>query len=203
MRGTVTIENTQRWSGMKIFAVVAFLCGLLLAVRTMFFGVQRRLDENHLAHRVWPLGLGAFLVISGALIYLRAAAGQVTGAWIGTVALVGIAIAGGTWWVVRRSATAPSNDPDDDPRYRFQGHVARVMEPLGPRVDSPAGRIAFSFDGKQYEFRARWTPGSWDGSRDDENERRAFGKTESEVVIERVEDDVAYVEPWTVVEERL
>ena len=36
-----------------------------------------------------------------------------------------------------------------------------------------------------------------------EKERRALGGNENEVVIERVEDDVAYVEPWTVVEERL
>src|SRR5207249_11154977 len=82
--GAVTIEKTHHTSwnenaglqdrGVRILAVVAFLGGLLLAVRTMFFGVQRRLDENHLAHRVWPLGLGAFLVISGALVYVRATA---------------------------------------------------------------------------------------------------------------------------------
>jgi len=127
----------------------------------------------------------------------------VTFAWIGTVALVGILMACVTWWVVRRSATTPWNDPDDDPRYRFQGHVARITEPIGPRVDSPAGRIAFNFDGKQYDFRARWTPGDWERSRGQENERRALGGIESEVVIERVEEGVAYVEPWTVVEERL
>ena len=211
--GAVTIENTHHssWNenaglqdrGVRILAVVAFLGGLLLAVRTMFFGVQRRLDENHLAHRVWPLGLGAFLVISGALVYVRATAGQVTILWISSVALIGVAIAGSTWWFVRRSATTPSNDPEDDPRYRFQGHVARITEPIEPRVDSATGRIAFIFDGKPYEFRARWSPGDWQGSRDEKNQRRSLGGRESEVVIERVEDEVAYVEPWAVVEERL
>src|SRR5439155_778808 len=103
---------------------------------TTFFGVQPRLDETHLAHRVWPLGLGAFLVISGALVYVRATAGQVTILWISSVALIGVAIAGSTWWFVRRSATTPSNDPEDDPRYRFQGHVARITEPIEPGVVS-------------------------------------------------------------------
>ena len=53
--GAVTIEKTHHTSwnenaglqdrGVRILAVVAFLGGLLLAVRTMFFGVQRRLDD--------------------------------------------------------------------------------------------------------------------------------------------------------------
>ena len=189
---------------MKILAVIAFLCGLLLGVRTMFFGVQRRLDENHLAHRVWPLALGAFLVAVGSLIYLRSvAAGQVTAAWVASVALLGVAIGGSTWWFVRRSAATPSKDPEDDHRYRFQGHVARITEPIEPRIDGAAGRIAFNFDGKRYEFRARWTAGDWHGGREEESARRSLGSTENEVVIERVEDEVAYVEPWTVVEERL
>jgi hypothetical protein len=182
----------------KIFAIIAFLGGLLLAVRVMFFGVQRRLDENHLAHRVWPLALAAFLVTTGALIYAReASSAPVTVVWVGVVALVGLGTGAALWWFVRRSAVSPSTDPDDDPKYRFQGHVARVTEAIEKRVaGAAAGRIAFSFDGKRYEFRARWVPGDWE-------RERLLGAIESEVVIERVEDDVAYVEPWKVVEERL
>lgn len=182
---------------MKALAVVAFFGGLLLAVRVMFFGVQRRLDDEHLGHRAWPLALAAVLVATGALLYVRAtSAAGVTGAWIIVVVLIGAVAGAGAWWLVKRSAAVPSTDSDDDPRYRFQGHVARVIEPIGTRADGTGvGRIAFSFDGKRFEFLARWVPGDW--------ERESLGRAESEVVIERVEAEVAYVEPWQVVEERL
>ena len=176
---------------------MAFLAGLLLAVRVMFFGVQRQLDDEHRAHRAWPLALAACLVAIGALLYARSAGTRgVTGGWLGEVVLVALVAGAGAWWLVKRSAAVPSTDPEDDPRYRFQGHVARVIEPIHTQADgAAAGRIAFSFDGKRLELRARWTPGDWGA--------RAFGRMESEVVIERVEDDVAYVEPWQAVEERL
>jgi hypothetical protein len=181
----------------KVLAVVAFFGGLLLAVRVMFFGVERRLDDDHLTHRAWPLALAAVLVASGALLYTRArSVAGVTGAWVIIVVMIGAVAGAGAWWLVKRSAAAPSTDPDDDPRYRFQGHVARVIEPIASRADGAGeGRIAFNFSGRPYEFRARWAPGDW--------EPQSLGRAESEVVIERVEGEVAYVEPWHVVEERL
>jgi hypothetical protein len=161
----------------------------------MFFGVQRQLDDDHLGHRAWPFALAAFLVAAGALLYAQArSASGVTVGWILTVVLIGAVAGGGAWWLVKRSASIPSTDPDDDPRYRFQGHVARVIEPIGGHAGGE-GRIAFSFGGRRYELRARWVPGDW--------EAQSLGRVESEVVIERVEDDVAFVEPWQVVEQRL
>lgn len=180
---------------MKALAIVAFLGGLLSAVRVMFFGVQRRLGQDRLAHRRWPLALAAFLVVGGALLYIlaRNAAGVTAGALIG-VTLAGASAGAGAWWLVTRSAAAPSSDPEDDPRYRFQGHVARVIEPIRTGVDAGTGRIAFSFDGRRYEFLARWTvEGDWGQA----------GRMDNEVVIERVEGDVAFVEPWKTVEQRL
>ena len=177
---------------MKAVAILLFLAGLLLAVRVMFFGVQRRLDDEHTSHRRWPLALAAFLVAAGAMTYFRA---SVTPAWAALVVSVGVIGGAGAWWLVQHSASIPSTDPEDDPRYRFQGHVARVSESIESRGGVERGRITFSFDGKVYDLRARWTPGSW--------EEQGFGRAESEVVIEQVDDDVAYVEPWAVVEERL
>jgi hypothetical protein len=181
----------------KLVSVLAFVAGLALGVRVMFFGVQRRVDEDHFAHRAWPLALSAFLMVCGALLYPRAAHG-VTLAWLGVVVAIGVVSAVVAWWLVRRSAAAPSTDPDDDPRFRYQGHIARVVQDIEKRSDgSMAGRIAFDFDGKRHELHARWTEAAteWD--------RLSLGRANSEVVIERVEDDVAYVEPWTIVEERL
>lgn len=183
---------------MRVLAVVAFLGGLLLAVRVMLFGVQRRVSEEHLDHRRWPLALAAFLVAVGGMLYARSSGAQgVTAPWAAVVLLVGTAVGAGAWWLVQRSAAVPSTDPDDDPRYRFQGHVARVIKPIASRDGSTEdGRIAFDFDGKRHELQARWSPeGTF--------ERQSSGLVDSEVVIERVEGDVAYVEPWLVVEERL
>jgi hypothetical protein len=181
----------------KAIAVVLFLSGLLLAVRVMLFGVQRRVDDEHLFHRRWPLALAALLVVTGALTYWRVASAKgVTGGWVTAVVLIGLGAGAGAWWLVKRSAAIPSSDPEDDPRYRFQGHVARVIEPIEARAGGASGRVAFTFDGKRHELRACWLPeGDW--------RRPRAGAADSEVVIERVEDEVAYVEPWTAVEERL
>lgn len=181
---------------MKTFALVSFAAGLLLAVRVMFFGVQTRVDDAHTSLRRWPLALATFLVLLGAALYARAARiGAVSPIWLATAVAVAVVGASGAWWLVQRSANVPSTDPDDDPHYRFQGQVARVVEGIASSAGSPpTGRIAFDYDGKRYEFRARWTPGDWEPT---------LGRADSEVVIERVDDDLAYVEPWAAIEERL
>lgn len=180
---------------MKAFAVIVFLAGLLLGVRVMFFGVRRRVGEDLLHHRRWPLALAAFLIAGGAMLYVRVRGDSgVTPTWVWAVVLVG-AIAGvAGWWFVKKSASIPSSDPEDDPRYRFQGHVARVTTAIGAVAP---GRIVFEFDGRRYDLQAEWSPEA------EGFERASAGLVGDEVVIERIEDDVAYVEPWTVVEQRL
>src|SRR6185503_14118423 len=141
---------------MRELAVGLFLAGLLLWILVMFFGVQRRIDDEHVAHRGWPLAVSALLVISGMLLYARPI---VTPGWITTVALLGIGAGVGAWAFVKRSAAIPSTDPEDDPRYRFQGHVARVTQAFEPRgTEAPSGRIAFTFDGRRIELGALWSP---------------------------------------------
>jgi murein DD-endopeptidase MepM/ murein hydrolase activator NlpD len=176
-------------------AVVLFLLGLLLGVRVMFFGVRRQVGENQLHHRRWPLALAAFLAVSGALLYARAD-GPVTASWLGVVVLGGITAGAAAWLLVQKSAAIPSTDPEDDPRYRFQGHVARVITAIAGAGQS--GRIAFDFDGRRHEFGARWSPEAdlGDGT-------LAAAPVGTEVVIEFIDGDVAFVEPWAVVEKRL
>lgn len=178
---------------MRIAAIVAFLIGLLLAVRVMFFGVRRKVDETRLAHRRWPLALAAFLIAGGSALYAAIADdGSVTGRASALVLLIAGLAGAGAWWLVQRSAAIPSSDPEDDPRYRFQGHVARVTEPIS---SGAAGRVAFDFEGQRHDLRALWAV--------EDATRPGSGARGSEVVIERVEADVAYVEPWATVEERL
>ncbi|HEV8217775.1 MAG TPA: hypothetical protein VGP95_18115, partial [Gemmatimonadaceae bacterium] len=75
----------------------------------------------------------------------------------------------------------------DDERYVLQGHIARVTKSIRPEVD---GEVAFEVEGERRVLRAR---GIDQGSLE----------VETEVVIERIEEDVAFVEPWAEVEKRL
>lgn len=179
--------RSVQWLGLG-----ALIAGLLLFVRVMFFGVQRRLDEERLHHRRWPLALAAFLMVTGVALYARAE--NPSPMWSGIAALLGLGAGAGAWWWVKRTASVPSKDPEDDPRYRFQGHVARVVEPIESAHD---GRIVFEFDGRRHDLRARWSPSAPAAA------GAGAGAVGTEVVIEIVEGDVAYVEPWAVVEERL
>ena len=181
---------------MKYLAIAAFLAGLLLWMRVMFFGVRRE-ERDHFVHRKWPLAASAFLVVGGALLYARARNEALSAGWAAVVLLSAAAAAAAAWWLVQRSAAIPSNDPEDDPRFRFQGHVARITETI---AEPDRGRIAFDFDGRRYEFRARWSPAS---ELPEGAARAAMAAAGAEVVIETVDDDLAYVEPWVLVEERL
>lgn len=188
---------------MRAAAVALFLGGLLLWVRVMFFGVRRQIDADRIAHRRWPLASAAFFAVAGAALYVATtrAQGSADGlTWRagGLVLLAGVLAAAGAAWLVQRSAAAPSSDPDDDPRYRFQGHVARVTQAIGDSA-SP-GRVAFEFEGRRHEIRAIWATSeeSWTRRNDP-----ARGLPGAEVVIERMDGELAYVEPWTAVEERL
>lgn len=178
---------------MKYAAAIVFLLGLLVWVRVMFFGVRRE-DEDRLIHRKWPLALAALLTVGGAMWYARARVGEVTPGWGAAILLTGLVSAAAAWWLVQHSSTIPSEDPEDDPRYRFQGHVARVTETIGEST----GRLAFDYDGRKLEFAARWSPAA-----ELPPDKKALGIEGAEVVIEIIEGDVAYVEPWSLVEERL
>jgi membrane protein implicated in regulation of membrane protease activity len=181
---------------LKVVAVLMFVGGLVLGVRVMFFGVQRRKGTQYLSSRVWPLALAIFLVISGGALYARAGSATSPGmVWaIGTVCLAA-AVAVVLWRLVRLSAIAPSTDPEDDPRFKFQGHIARVVQEIGSGSAVRDGRVAFEFDGQREELRARWT--------EEAEARGTFAGLNDDVVIERVEEGVAFVEPWSVVEQRL
>jgi hypothetical protein len=89
--------------------------------------------------------------------------------------------------LVRRAAAfVPEHDPDD-PRYVLQGHVATVTAPIRPGGE---GEIAYVVEGARHTARARGLDGS-------------TAEQGIEVVIERIEDGIAYVEPWAEVEKRL
>src|SRR6185436_1138260 len=128
---------------MKTIAAMLFGAGVLLSVRVMFFGVRRSIGSDAFRTSEWPLAFSATLGASGVLLYGQALrGGSVT---FGVVAAVVVlsGIAGGIARVlVQRSeaAAALSPDPDEDPRYKFQGHVARLVAPLSGNSE---GRVSF------------------------------------------------------------
>lgn len=175
---------------MTYLFLAAFIAGLLLGVRVMFFGAERRRRRAADAlplRRSEPAIIG-FLLMFGVAGYLLTRRAAVSPA----LAIV-IAAALGLVWaaVVTRLAVVtarlqPEHDPDD-PRYVLQGHVA-VVSSLIPADGE--GAISFSEEGTKRTVRARTIDGS------------AIAEGE-EVCIERVEDDVAFVELWAIVEQRL
>src|SRR5687768_12114095 len=124
----------------------------------------------------------------GAAGYLLTRPGRMGLAAGTVVALLIGAIAGAlAVRVVRRAAAfVPEHDPDD-PRYVLQGHVATVTAPIGAGTE---GEITYVIEGTRHTVRARGLDGS-------------SAEQGIEVVIERIEDGIAYVEPWVEVEKRL
>jgi hypothetical protein len=174
---------------MKVAYLLAFVAGLMLAVRIMIRGVERP-AASHPSHersfRLSPAVLSAFGIVfglSGYLLQTRLSTGGIFAASV----VLGVVVAGVTarlvtkWWAV-----VPVHDVDDE-RYVLQGHIARVTKSIRPEVD---GEVAFEVEGERHVLRAR---GIDHGSLD----------VETEVVIERIEEDVAFVEAWAEVEKRL
>jgi hypothetical protein len=170
--------------------LVAFIAGLLLAVRVMFFGAERRRlrpTDGMPLRRSEPAVI-AFLVMFGVAGYLLTRHDTMSpGAGAGVALLLGLVWAA----VVTRLAVAtarlqPEHDPDD-PRFALQGHVALVSAAIPSEGE---GTITFTDAGAQRTVRARAIDDS------------AIAEGE-EVCIERLDDDVAYVELWAIVEQRL
>ena len=175
---------------MTYLFLAAFIAGLLLGVRVMFFGAERRRLRSTDAlplRRSEPAIIG-FLLMFGVAGYLLTRRGSVApGTGVLIAALLGL-----IWAVlVTRLAVAtarlqPEHDPED-PRFALQGHVAIVSSAIPADGE---GTITFSDAGAERTVRARTVDGT----------AVAGGE---EVCIERLEDDLAFVELWAIVEQRL
>lgn len=186
---------------MQLVYLFALLTGLVLGVYAMIRGVERigtrgRSPELDALGR--PIGTprfalsaptaGAFATVFGVTGYML---WRYTAWSVGTQVLIGViaALLGavvGSVAVARWATQAAEHDVVDE-RYLLQGHPAQVVSP----IDSlQSGGIAYLVGDKRYEAVAQ----SVDGTPVDVG---------TEVVIDRVENGIAYVEPWTQVEQRL
>jgi membrane protein implicated in regulation of membrane protease activity len=176
---------------MTFLFLAFFIGGLLLAVRVMIYGVERPREADspgERSFRLSPALIAVFSVVFGAAGYgltqreigtsgLRLAAAAGFGALTAVIAAQLMR----RWWTV-----TPEHDIDDE-RYVLQGHLARVTKPIRAGVE---GEVSFEFANDHRVLRARSLD---DGA-------LAAG---TDVVIERIEDDLAYVEAWAEVEKRL
>jgi membrane protein implicated in regulation of membrane protease activity len=182
--------------------LAAFIIGLIVAVRAMLFGVEKPSPETAVVFSEEPPPVTGdahvrytLPVVSGFLV-LFGLVGYLLRRWstLGDVAVVAIAVGAGLLaaWLSRRGvrravAMVPEHHDVDDPRYVLQGHVARVTEPI---AGDRAGEIVYEIGTTRHVVAARGLGGS-------------HAESGSDVVIERIEDGMAYVEPWAEVEKRL
>jgi membrane protein implicated in regulation of membrane protease activity len=175
---------------MTFFYLLVFIAGLLAAVWVMMYGVERSRDAHPAGERSFrispPIAI-AFSIAFGALGTMLTRRGVSTPTTLAIAVALGVVFSLITAQLVRRWwRVTPEHDVDDE-RYILQGHLARVTKPIREGVD---GEVAFEIEGDQRVLRARGF----------EEATLAVG---TEVVIERIEDDVAYVEAWLEVEKRL
>jgi hypothetical protein len=172
------------------FYLASFIGGLLLAVRLLFFGAERRrLRASNLLplRRSEPAGV-TFLLLFGVAGYLmnQYRALSPVGNAVTAVALGACFAAIVTRLAIATARRLPEHDPDD-PRYLLQGRVGVVT------IAIPAdgeGMIRYDDAGTHLALRARDIAGL------------AVAVNE-EVCIERIDAGVAYVERWVLVEQRL
>jgi hypothetical protein len=170
--------------------VALFFIGLIAAVRVMLYGVERQRSTSRGEPRsfsVSPAVISVFCVVVGMTGYvLTKLAVSPLAIWL-TAGAAGVLTAFAAvrvisrWWVF-----VPEHDVDDE-RYVLQGSLADVVADI---AESGVGQVALHSDARRQPIPAR-----------------SLGEhlvpAGTEVVVERIENGVAYVEEWAEVEKRL
>lgn len=176
----------MRW--FSLFNVI-FLAGLLSGVRVMVAGVERRRSEGDATVRSRLAMLAGSLTLAGFVgsVLLRLTVSPVV---IGCAVAVGATIgAFGARWTVGRAVAMPASDHEFDPRFELQGVPAVVVEAI-PATGDGLVLLSEGSRASAAPLRAR----SLDGT------PIARGV---EVGVERIDDEVAFVEEWSAIEARL
>jgi hypothetical protein len=173
---------------MLILFLSLFILGLVLGVASMIAGIDRDQRRGRWIKYVNLPMAGAAATLFGLVGYPLA---KYTA--LSALAIIGIALAAGAIGAVGMMLliagwAVPSAERDvEDERFLLQGHFARVTRSIQA---AGQGEIVYEHEGRQHVLRAA----SLDGNAIAED---------AEVVIERVEDGVAYVELWSTIAEQL
>ena len=176
-------------SALSIGFIAVFIAGLVLAVFAMLHGVEHlRRNRSRAPSAFFNLpAIAAFCVGFGAAGYPLSTRTRLPN-WAvvliaiasGVLALAGMITLLATWAL--RDAPASVGDEEE-----IQGHLAVVTTQI--TAESP-GEIAYEQLGKRIRVSARALGGM-------------VIPTGADVVIDRIEDGIAFVEEWAVVEQRL
>jgi len=175
---------------MTVLFLASFIGGLLLGVRIMIAGVERPREDHPAGERSFrlsPAVLAGFALIFGLAGYIAKTRNVSAVTSFGIALVLGAAAAVVAarlvrkWWLV-----VPEHDVDDE-RYVLQGTPGRVTRAITADVE---GEVTFELGSERHVVPAR----SFDDSSLDVG---------VDVVIERIEGGVAYVEAWAEVEKRL
>ena len=193
---------------MAILFLSTLLVGLLLGVFAMLAGVERRpgaassatpaspivsreslaAASNEISARFHIPVIAAFTTVFGAVGYPLSRYSGLRPGWEILIASLagGAAVAGAVVLIARWAVPSARRDVPDE-RYLLQGMFAQVVDPIeAQRV----GRITLEMGGTLHAVQAVSLTG-------DSIDRG------TEVVIERIEGETAFVEPWSAVERRL
>lgn len=182
---------------MRYAYVASFVLGLLLGVRAMFHGVERPaksrkpVEGGGMSGRRFALNLpttASFASAFGATGYLLARyTGLSVPVDLAIAAAAGALGAAGALLLVAAWAIPAARSDAPDERYLLQGEFARVVE---VSAQGDTGRVTYVDGGVSHTVQAAPL----------DDARLELG---AEVVIERIENGVAFVEPWARVEARL
>jgi hypothetical protein len=173
---------------MSLLFAFVLLAGLLVGVFAMIKGIDREQQ-----HGAWVKYLN--LPTAGAAATLFGIVGYPLAKYssMGTAAMVAIAggaaagAAIGMVVIIAGWAVPSAAHHVEDPRFALQGHPARVSQAI---TSGSAGEISFEDGGGRHTARALGL----------DDVPISAG---AEVVIERIEDGIAYVELWSNIERQL
>jgi uncharacterized membrane protein YphA (DoxX/SURF4 family) len=177
---------------LRILFLAAFIGGLVLAVFAMLHGVEharRRRNRSRVPSPFFNLqAVAAFAIGFGAVGYPLASRTTLP-AWAiiliatggGALAITGMITLLARWALRGLSGPLPPED------HEIQGHLAVVTRDITPVRE---GEISYEHLGRRELVPARSLGATF----------IPFG---SDVVIDRIEDGIAFVEEWAVVEQRL
>ncbi len=187
---------------MTSVGLFVFLAGLVLGVFAMLHGTQRhvqpalapheRTSEHDPAAEPSALfnraSIAAFTVGFGLTAYLISRYAELPLALEIVIALGAGALSLSLQsLLIARWAIPSARAEQVDHRYLLQGTIGRVLREA---AEGGEGVMTYTLDGRSYELPVREMEGG----------ALAAG---TEVVIDRVEEGTAYVESWSVVEQRL
>ena len=173
---------------MRVLFLSVFIIGLVLGVISMIAGIDRDRRHGRWIKYINLPTIGTAAALFGLVGYPLAKYSALSPLAMLAVA-IGAAVVGATGMVFLIAGWAvPSAAREvEDERFVLQGHFAHVLRPI---LASEPGEIEFEHEGEMQTIAARGLDG----------QEIAEG---SDVVIERVEDGVAYVELWSTIARQL